>query len=58
MAQAAAEATWLFRLLEEIGVHGSKPVILNYDNSSAFHIGKNPVFHEYMKHIEINCDFT
>ena len=58
MSQAAAEITWLVRLLEEIGVHSLRPVTLNCDNQSAIHIGKNPVFHERTKHIEIDCHFT
>jgi len=58
MSQAAAEVTWLVRLFEELGVHSLKPVTLHCDNQSAIHIGKNPVFHERTKHIEIDCHFT
>jgi len=58
MSQAAAEVTWLVRLLDELGVQNLNLVTLHCDNQSAIHIGKNPVFHERTKHIEINCHFT
>lgn len=58
MASAAAEVTWLVRLLEDIGVTGLKPVTLLCDNQSAIQIAKNPIFHERTKHIEIDCHFT
>jgi len=58
MAQAASEITWLVRLLEELGVSNLRPVQLNYDNQSALHIARNPIFHERTKHIEIDCHFT
>ena len=58
MSQTATEITWLVRLFEEMGVHLLKPVTLNCDNQSAIHIGKNLVFHDRMKHIEIDCHFT
>jgi len=52
------EVTWLVRFLEKLGVTSLKPVTLNFDNQSPIHIDKNPVFHERMKHIEIDCHFT
>ena len=58
MASAASEITWLVRLLEELKVENLAPVTLNCDNQSVIHIGKNPVFHEKTKHIEIDCHFT
>ena len=58
MSQATAEVTWLVRLHEEIGVQSLKPFTLNCDNQYAIHIGKNPVFHERTKHIEIDYHFT
>ena len=58
MSQATTENTWLVRLLTELGVHSLQPVQLFCDNLSAIHIGKNPIFHERTKHIEIDCHFT
>lgn len=58
MSQAASEVIWFVRLLEELGVASMKPVTLHCNNQSAIHIGKNPVFHERTKHIEIDCHFT
>jgi len=58
MSQAAAELTWLVRLLDELGVHSLKPITLFCDNQSAIHIGRNPVFQERTKHIEIDYHFT
>lgn len=58
MAHAAAEVTWLVRLLNELGVSSLTPVTLHCDNQSAIHIAKNPVFLERTKHIAIDCHFT
>lgn len=58
MAAAAAEITWIVRLLQELGLNNLLPVELRCDNISAIHIGKNPVQHERTKHIEINIHFT
>ncbi|GAA0164728.1 transmembrane signal receptor [Lithospermum erythrorhizon] len=58
MAQASAEVTWLVRLLADLGVCNLTPVTLYYDNNSAIHIAKNPIFHERTKHIDIDCHFT
>ncbi|KAL8133051.1 hypothetical protein AgCh_008493 [Apium graveolens] len=58
MASAAAEVTWVVRLLSELGVNALKPVVLHCDNQSALHIAQNPVFHERTKHIELDCHFN
>ncbi|XP_021774228.1 uncharacterized protein LOC110738163 [Chenopodium quinoa] len=58
MAAASSETTWLVKLLTELCVLNLKPVALHCDNQSAIHIGKNPVFHECTKHIELDCHFT
>ena len=58
MAQAAAEVTWLVRLLTDLGITTIKPVVLHCDKNSALQIAKNPVYHERTKHIEIDCHFT
>lgn len=58
MAAAAAEVTWIVRLLTELGVNNLKPITLHCDNQSSLYIAKNPVFHDRTKHIEVDCHFT
>ena len=58
MSQAAAEVTWLVRLLAELGVPHTCPVTLHCDSQSALQLARNPVFHERTKHIEVDCHFT
>jgi len=58
LSQAAAEVTWLVRLLSELGVPHTQPVTLHCDSQSALQLAKNPVFHERTKHIEVDCHFT
>ena len=58
MANAAAEITWMVRLLKDLGFPVLQPVTLHCDNQSAIYIAKNLVFHERTKHIAIDCHFT
>ncbi|KAK8919312.1 hypothetical protein KSP39_PZI021359 [Platanthera zijinensis] len=58
MASTTAEIVWLLRLLCDFGVQISDPTPLFCDNRSAIQIASNPVFHEWTKHIEIDCHFT
>jgi len=58
MSHAAAEVTWLVRLLSDIGIPHTQPVTLHCENQCALQIAKNPVFHERTKHIKIDCHFT
>lgn len=58
MAATASEVTWVVRLLQDLCVQTIQPVTLHCDNQSAIYIGKNPVFHDRTKHIDIDCHFT
>ena len=57
MAVVTCEIMWLKYLLHDFKIHHKQIVKLYYDNQSALHLCKNPVFHEKSKHIEINCHF-
>ena len=46
---------WLRWLLKDLGVSISSATLLYCDNQSAIHITHNDVFHEWTKHIEIDC---
>ena len=58
MSSIASKVTWLVRLLQELNVAISKPMILFCDKKSTTFIAKNPVFHEILKDIDIDCHFT
>ena len=51
------ELFWLRWLLKDLGVPTSFATLLYCGNQSAIHITHNDVFHEWTKHIEIDCHF-
>ena len=57
MAAVTSEFIWLRQLLLDFGFHISSPMVLFCDNHVAIHIASNPIFHEWTKHIEIDCHF-
>jgi hypothetical protein len=57
LAFATAEMIWMQALLQELCVSIPAIPLLWYDNISAYHMAKNPVFHARTKHIEIDLHF-
>ena len=57
LAATTAELIWLRWLLQDLGVDYSTTTKLHSDNRSAIQIAHNDVFHERIKHIEIDCHF-
>ncbi|XP_047250074.1 uncharacterized mitochondrial protein AtMg00810-like [Capsicum annuum] len=58
LRMVVAEISWLTRLLGDLGLPMSGPILVYCDNQAALHIAKNPVFHERTKHIVIDCHFV
>ena len=57
LTNTTSELLWLRWLLKNLGVSTSSATPLYCDNQSAIHITHNDVFHEWTKHIEIDCHF-
>ena len=58
MTQTVCEIMWIRQLLMEVSIETSVPAKLWCDNQVVMHISSNPVFHEWIKHIEIDCHFV
>ncbi|GMP66002.1 hypothetical protein CsSME_00026546 [Camellia sinensis var. sinensis] len=56
-AHVTAKIVWFCYLLSDLGVPQSSPISLYCDNCSAIQIARNTVFHEWTKHIEVDCYF-
>ncbi|KAF5460488.1 hypothetical protein F2P56_020352 [Juglans regia] len=55
MAVVVCELTWLRYFLTDLRIIISKPATLYCDNLATIHMAANPVFHEWTKHIELDC---
>ena len=58
VAMATCELVWVKQLLKELKFGEISKMELVCDNQVALHIASNPVFHERIKHIEIDCHFV
>ena len=54
---AACQAAWLHRLLGELTGVECHPPALMVDNQPAIALAKNPVLHDWSKHIDVKCHF-
>jgi hypothetical protein len=58
MASTTKEIVWLRWLFADMRVFFSHPTPMYYDNQSSIQIAHNSVFHEWTKHIKIDCHLT
>ncbi|CAI8591784.1 unnamed protein product [Vicia faba] len=55
LGSTTCELIWLLYILQDLNIICCKPRVLYCDNQSVLHIASNPVFHEKIKHLEIDC---
>jgi len=58
MRAITAELAWFTKLLSELQVPSILSIPLKCDSLVAIYIAKNTVFHELIKHIELDCHFV
>lgn len=58
MASTVVELLWLCFILQDLGIHTSRPPILPYDNLNVLHMTINPAFHGHSKHIELDYHYV
>ncbi|KAG5223030.1 Retrovirus-related polyprotein from transposon [Salix suchowensis] len=56
-ASCACQATWLRRIMKELGQAQVDPTTIFCDNNSAIKLSKNPVMHGRSKHIDVRFYF-
>jgi hypothetical protein len=57
MTSTTSELTWIKQLLIDMGITNYSPMKIFCDNQAARHIASNSIFHERIKHIEVDCHF-
>ncbi|RDX98314.1 Copia protein, partial [Mucuna pruriens] len=58
MASATYELIWIKQLIQELKFADVQSMKLYCDNQANLHIASNPIFHERIKYIEIDCHFV
>ena len=57
METVTNEVVWLIALFKTFGLNHTQPTSLYCDSKAALYIAADPMYHERMKHIEIDCHF-
>ncbi|GKB63210.1 hypothetical protein Tco_0919396 [Tanacetum coccineum] len=58
LASVTSEVIWILKILKDLHIENLLPVSLHCDSNSAIKIAANPVFHERIKHLEIDLHFV
>ena len=51
------EVLWVKQLIKDLGITDCAPTPLFCDNRATLAIAANPVYHDRVKHIDIDCHF-
>ena len=54
---AAQEEAWVSRQLAELGIKQTGPTRIDMDNQSTIQMTKNPEFHTWTKHIDVQYHY-
>lgn len=57
MAMTICEVLWIKQLLKDLSINDTGPTPLFCDIKAALAIAANPVYHERVKHVDIDCHF-
>jgi hypothetical protein len=57
LCQALREAVWMTGFLQNLGVSLHGPMVINIDNQGSIMLVNNPVFHNCLKYIHIQCHY-
>jgi hypothetical protein len=57
VASCCTQVPWMKQTLEDIQIKYNDPITINFDNTSAISISKNPVMHSKTKYIPIKYHF-
>lgn len=55
LAQVTCKKHWILYLLKDFHIEHNSPIVIYCDNKSTLHIAANHVFHERIKHVEMDC---
>ena len=58
LCQAVKESVWMVNFLKDLGISVQDSMVVNADNQGSIALAKNPVFHNRLKHINIQYHFT
>ncbi|GKE28806.1 hypothetical protein Tco_1444190 [Tanacetum coccineum] len=58
LASVTSKVIWILKFLKNLQIENLLPVSLHCDSNSAIKIAANPVFHERIKHLEIDLHFV
>ena len=58
LCQAAKDSVWMVDFLKDLGISVQDSMVVNADNQGSIALAKNPVFHNRLKHIDIQYHFT